>query len=152
MFRTVLLRRCVLLVAALAVLTLAGIAAAAGRSVKLKGPRSVAAGTSFSFVVSGFNSGGNDLQLFEVPGVKGGRQTCSSTDIGEGNRETALHAEELDAWALKAHKSFSETEPISAAVALKRGKHTLCAYVVHFVPRERTTTLAHASAHYTVKG
>jgi hypothetical protein len=152
MIRSVPLRRCTLLVVALAVLILAGIAVAAGSSVKLKVPRSVAAGASFSAVLSGSNSGGNDLQLYEVPGVKGGPQTCSSTDIGEGNRETAQHAEELNAWTLKAHKSFSKTEPISAAVALKSGKHTLCAYVVHYVPREPTTTLAHAIAHYTVKG
>ena len=151
MIRTALPRRCALLVA-LAGLIFAATATAAGSSVKLKGPNSVAAGTSFSFVISGFNSAGNDLQLFVVPGVEGGAQTCSATDTGEGNRETAQHAEELDAWALKPHKSFSETEPISAEVALKSGRHTLCAYVVHAALREPSTTLAHATAHYTVKG
>jgi hypothetical protein len=133
-------------------LVFAGSAAAGGSSVKLKGPSSVAAGTSFSFVVSGFNSDGNDLQLFEVPGVKGGRQTCSSTEMGEVSRETAQHAEELSAWTLKPHRKFSETEQISGGAALNGGKHTLCAYVVHFVPRKSTKTLAHAGAHYTVKG
>lgn len=151
MLRTILQRRWAPAIVVLALLVPAGIAVAASSSVKLKGPRSVTVGTSFSFALSGFNTSGNDLQLFEVPGVKGGPQTCSSNDIGEGDRETAQHAYELNAWPLKRHKHFSEKESITTPIAIKPGKHTLCAYVVYSKLREPAKTLAHASAHYTVK-
>lgn len=126
-------------------------AAAAHSSVKLKGPRTVTTGSTSSFVLSGFNTSGNYLELFEVPGVKGGPQTCSPTDIGEGNRETAQHAYELTAWPLKRDKHFSKKEKLTTSIALASGKHTLCAYVVYSQLRKPAKTLAHATAHYKIK-